>query len=133
MKRTRRRHPYKPDGRTNFPVRNVPGVYLIFDERERIAYVGYGKEVYKPLYRHFQVWNDHTRPRHVFPRSWTVRVIYTRTKAQAERLERALILKHRPRRNLNKLEGYELTDTLRELATKAENSPWAASNDPAPF
>lgn len=134
MKRTRRRPPYKPDGRTNFPVRDVPGVYIIFDKNERITYVGYGsKEVYKPLYRHFQVWNDRTRERTTFPRSYTVRVIYTRTAAQAARLERALIVKHRPPGNPNKLEQYELTTAMEQLAESGENAPFLPSGEDAPF
>lgn len=127
MNRTRRRPPYKPDGRTNFPRRNVPGVYLIHDSKGELVYVGYGaKDAYKPLYRHFQQWNDRTRQRTTFSkRTHTVRVIYTVTAKQAARLERALILKHQPKGNPDKLQQHEFTEALADLAARAEGSPFA--------
>lgn len=103
-------------------------VYLIFDDENppRIAYVGHGKkDAYKSLYRHFQTWNDRTRDRSTFDRdTHTVRVIYTRTAAQAERLERALILKHQPYGNPDKLKGYKLTPALEAIADAAEVAPF---------
>lgn len=134
MKRTRRRRPYTREGRTSFPARNQPGAYLIHDQRGHIVYVGMGAEdVYKALYRHFQTWNDKTRERVTFPRSFTVRVVYTKTPAWARKLERALILKHRPSGNPNKLEQYELTDALARVAERADNADWMPSTEAAPF
>lgn len=100
-----------------------------------VAYIGYGaKDCYKPLYRHFQQWNDRTRERTTFSRrTHTVRVIYTRTPAQAAKLERALIIKHRPPGNPNKLEQYELTDALKRLAESGENAPFMRREEEAPF
>jgi hypothetical protein len=93
-----------------------------------------GGDVYKPLYRHFQAWNDPTQVRVTYPKSgYLVRVIYTRTRAQAERLERALVLKYKPKDNPYKFEQYELTDALSTLAESAENAPWMPSGEDAPF
>lgn len=136
MKRTRRRPPYKPDGRANFPARGRSGVYLIHDDDGRIVYVGFGrKDVYKALYRHFQQWNDSSgRTRTTFDRdASTVRVVYTANARQAERLERALILKHRPEGNPDKMEQHELTDALDALADAAMRSPFAKREEDAPF
>lgn len=135
MKRTRRRRPYSDGGRTSFPLRRVPGVYLIYDDQGGLVYVGYGaKEAYKPLYRHFQVWNDKTRVRTTFDRdTHTVRIIYTRTAAQAARLERALIIKHRPPGNPNKLEQYELGEDLKRIAEAGESAPFMPRAEEAPF
>lgn len=136
MKRTRRRPPYKPDGRTNFPLRGRSGVYLIHDDDGRIVYVGYGRrDVYKALYRHFQEWNDSSgRTRTTFDRdTHTVRVVYTRDARQAERLERALILRHRPEGNPDKMEAHELTDALDALADAAMTAGFMRYDDPAPF
>ena len=136
MNRTRRRPPYKPDGRTNFPARGRSGVYLIHDDDGRIVYVGFGrKDVYKALYRHFQQWNDGTgRERTTFDRdAHTVRMVYTPNWKQAERLERALILRHRPEGNPDKMEQHEFTDSLRALADAAMSSPFARTDEDAPF
>lgn len=62
MKRTRLKPPYNDEGRTNFPARHVPGCYLIYRDGawdRQLRYVGMSaSDVYKALYRHFQVWND---------------------------------------------------------------------------
>lgn len=132
MKRTRRRPPYKPDGRTNFPVK-APGVYMIHDGPEPV-YIGFGKNVYRALYRHFQRWDDPKQVRVTYPKhGHTVRVVYTTDARKAERLERALILKYKPRDNPNKLSNYTLTDTLKNLANAAENAPFTPTGEPAPF
>jgi|GEM_PF-881767 len=148
MKRTRLKYPYNADGSTAFPARNVPGVYLIYKERKgllgpehELRYVGYGaKDVYKALYRHFQVWNDRQaelgqrgqRVSYRLKSSFKVRVIYCQTVGQARELEKALIIKHRPKDNPDKLELYELTDHGRELATVPDSAEWV-TDDNAPF
>lgn len=150
MKRTKRLPPYDAEGRTNFPARNVPGVYLIYRNGKptpfstgghELRYVGYGgRDVYKALYRHFQVWNDRQSeagergPRTVYRlrSGYSVRVIYCNTARQARELEKALILKHRPSDNPDKLELYELTDTGKELASEALSAPFV-ENIEAPF
>jgi hypothetical protein len=136
MKRTRRRPPYNTKGDTNFPTRNVPGVYLIYTSTEAPVYVGFGaKDVYKALYRHFQQWDDPTHTRAVYAKRGgaTVRVIYTRTASQAQRLEEALIVKHRPRDNPNKLKALEMNAGRAELVARAEDAPYMPTGEEAPF
>lgn len=148
MKRTKLKAPYNDDGSTAFPARNVPGVYLIYKERKgfigedrELRYVGYSfKDVYKALYRHFQEWNDRQaelgqrgeRTTYKLLSGIKVRVIYCQTGAQARELERALIIKHRPADNPDKLELYELTEEGKELAKVPENAEFI-TNDEAPF
>lgn len=136
MKRTRLAAPYRPDGRTSYPERQRPGVYLVF-RRGSLYYVGYsGTDLYKALYRHFETWNDPSRDRKraTFPRggSTRVRVIYTRTGEQAARLEAALIVRFRPPGNVDKLTAYELNAADRRLLEQAARSPWLDLGE-APF
>jgi hypothetical protein len=94
--------PYTAQGKTKFPERGKTGVYLI-KENGKITYIGYSmSDLYKTMYRHFQVWNH--RGQEVVSYNaqgndnYTVRVIYC-TPQQAARLERYLISKHKPRDN----------------------------------
>lgn len=150
MKRTRLLAPYDEEGNTAFPARNLPGVYLIYKEGKPtpfgkapnvLRYVGYGsRDVYKALYRHFQIWNDRQSeagergPRTVYRvrAGVKVRVIYCNTAAQARELERALILKHQPQDNPDKLELYELTEAGEEMAQAAMDAE-LVENLEAPF
>ena len=150
-KRTRLKTPYDADGKTNFPARNAPGVYLIYKEganafgkeARELRYVGYSKsDVYKALYRHFQTWNDrlidlgkrNERITYKFRSNYKVRVIYTRTGAQAMELETALILKYEPRDNPDKLKFLELTTDGEQYVAEAESAEWLSDADnEAPF
>ncbi len=144
MKRTRLLPPYKPDGSTTFPARQKRGCYLIYRKRligePQLRYVGFsGVDVYKALYRHFEVWNDRQADRgerserSTFDRSrHVVRVVYTRTKAEAVQLEQALILKHQPPDNPDKLELYTLTKAGRAMVAAADTAPWV-EDVTAPF
>lgn len=148
-KRTKLLPPYKEDGSTSFPARNVPGVYLIYKEKpgllsteRELRYVGYSaKDVYKAMYRHFQVWNDRQvdngergeRITYRIKAGIKVRVIYCRTAKQATELERALIIKHRPKDNPDKLELYELTEHGEELVKLPREAEWMPTDDEAPF
>ncbi len=150
MKRTKLLPPYDEEGRTNFPARNLPGVYLIYKEGQPTAfgkapnvlrYVGYGsRDVYKALYRHFQVWNDRQaeagergkRTVYRVRKGVKVRVIYCHTAAQARELEKAMILKHQPPDNPDKLELYELTEAGDEMAQEAMGAEFV-DNMEAPF
>lgn len=136
MKRTKLLKPYKPDGKTTFPARKQRGVYLIYRVplfgEAKLRYIGFsGSDVYKALYRHFQVWNDRQarlgqrqeRVTYSPPGSYRVRVVYTRTKAEASELERALIIKHQPPDNPDKLELFELTKEGKRLNSAAEAAP----------
>lgn len=136
MQRTRLVPPYTSDGRAVFPTRKRAGVYLIFRGYD-LRYVGFSaSDVYKALYRHFQTWNDTSRdrPRAVYPKGGTtrVRVIYTNGPQQAARLERALIIRHRPPDNPEKLLSYDLEPADRAAMERAAAAPFI-DPEPAPF
>jgi hypothetical protein len=145
VKRTKLLKPYKPDGSTTFPARQKRGVYLVYRKRllgsPVLRYVGYsGTDVYKALYRHFQEWNDRQArlgqrdERTTFspPGSYVVRVLYTHTKSEASELEQALIIKHRPPDNPDKLETYTLTRAGQAMAAASESAP-LVDNVEVPF
>lgn len=109
-KQTRTRPCFK-NGKTVFNLQKKPGVYLIY-RREEIVYIGFsGYNLYKTMYRHFQTWNHKNQIVVTYSRSpeITVRVVYTNTALRAQKLEKALILKHKPKDNPNKYEQYTLT------------------------
>lgn len=142
LRRTPWRPPYTDDGRTTFPVRNRPGVYLIrrdtFLGGAPVLYVGHSRtDVYKTMYRHFQVWNDSTRSqdrRMTYSRgAHEVRIIWTATGAKAVELEAALILKLRPRDNPNKLAEYELTAAGARMAKEAGEARTIPPDEEPPF
>ena len=94
--------PYTADGKTKFPERGKTGVYLI-KENNKIVYIGYSmNDLYKTMYRHFQTWNHSGQEvvsyNHKGNDIYTVRVVYC-SPAQASRLEKYLIKKHKPRDN----------------------------------
>jgi len=104
-------NPYDENGKTTFAnAKNKSGVYLI-KENGKVVYVGYsGNNLYRTLYRHFQQWN-HSGQEVVSYKSklsrnnYTVRVVYC-TASQAAKLESALIVKHQPRDNTQKLKAF---------------------------
>lgn len=144
MKRTRLKPPYKEDGSTSFPARNLPGCYLIYKDGtwdRELRYVGHSAtDVYKALYRHFQVWNDRQvdaglrgeRIVYKVRNRIKVRVIYCNTAAQARELEKALILKYRPVDNPDKLEYLEITPAGEEMVKDAFGADWV-TDEQAPF
>jgi len=86
------------NGKPTFKQRKRAGVYLVY-KYGVLRYVGYsGADLYKALYRHFQTWNDKTQVRVQYTNlaGIKVRVVYTNTKLQASRLEKALIIKEQP-------------------------------------
>lgn len=109
----RRVKPYQANGRTTFNLQGLPGVYLIY-VNDVIDYIGFsGTSVYKALYRHFQKWNDKSQVRVTYNKKQsniTVRVVYTRTKQYAFKLEKALINKYHPKSNPSQYETYEPTN-----------------------
>lgn len=113
MKKYRFLAPYQKSGKTTFRATvNRAGVYLI-KENTRLVYVGMSaKNLYKTLYRHFEKWHHSgqevvTYAGRLNRHKYTVRVVLS-TALQAARLERALIIKHRPRDNENKYTQYSL-------------------------
>lgn len=112
MKKFKYLPPYKASGKTNFPeTQKKSGAYLI-KENGKIVYVGMsGVNLYKTLYRHFQIWNHRHQPvvtyvHKLHRHKYTVRVILC-TPKQAARLEKALILKYKPRDCREKYQLYK--------------------------
>lgn len=125
------RPPYNKNGNTTFPDSlKQSGVYIIKKGAE-IVYVGFSAtNLYKTMYRHFQRWDSSTQTRVVYKntRDITVRIVYC-TPSQAVRLEKYLILKHRPKDNPNKYEAYEADYQEREAGeiyryTETEEVPY---------
>lgn len=113
--------PYTADGKTKFPERGRTGVYVI-KENGKTVYVGYSEnDLYKTMYRHFQTWNHRSQEVVSYNAkgndNYTVRVIYC-TPAQAGRLEKYLIKKHKPRDNA---QTYELNFEDRKTGQAYEN------------
>jgi excinuclease UvrABC nuclease subunit len=127
MKVSRFQPPYRSTGRTTFPeMMNKSGVYLI-KENGRLVYVGVSlTNLYRTMYRHFEQWNHSGQGVTTYygkmkKNDYTVRVILC-SKAQASRLEKALIKKHRPRDNENKYKSYELVLEDSKVFTDYQNS-----------
>lgn len=132
MKVSRFAKPYKSTGRTTFPeMKNKSGVYLI-KENGRLVYVGMSlSNLYRTMYRHFEQWNHDgqsvvTYANKMKKNDYTVRIALC-SPAQAGRLEKALIKKHRPRDNENKYKSYELQFQDERIFTDYQN------NDIVPF
>lgn len=113
MKKFKFLPPYQQNGKTSFPEANgKTGVYLI-KENQKLVYVGEsGYNLYKTLYRHFQTWNHSWQQVISYKdklnkNKYTVRLIFCTAK-QATSLEKALIIKHKPRDNDQKYENYQL-------------------------
>jgi excinuclease UvrABC nuclease subunit len=131
MHKYRRQAPYT-NGKTNFRyTAGKSGVYLIY-KNDSLKYVGMSKtDVYKTMYRHFQSWNDPTQIRITYngkSKALRVRVILC-TPAQAVRLEKMLILKHKPKDNPNKYNSFKPVQLDKKalddfLGTKVESCPF---------
>lgn len=104
---------------------NRAGVYII-KENNKIVYVGMSKgNLYKTLYRHFQQWHHSqqevvTYVNKLSRNRYTVRVILC-TPLQAEKLERGLIIKYKPRDNEIKYNGYQLKLTDKKIIEQYED------------
>lgn len=119
-------NPYNSQGKPVFKDRLRPGVYVIM-KNGRPLYVGFsGTDLYKTMYRHFQSWNDPHQVRVTYnpqDRDIKTRVIYTNTAKQAADLERAIIIKHEPRDNPQKLLNYTTTPAEEKIYTTFEIVP----------
>lgn len=132
MIKTRYQAPYTEKGKAVFTGKK-PGVYLI-KRGNTLLYVGFsGENVYKTLYRHFQSWYDPKQVRVSYKNNMDgikARVIYC-NKNNAAALERALILKHKPKDNPDKLEKYEMTQREGNMLNRYHKTP--PSYEDAPF
>lgn len=128
MIKTKKISPYTPEGKTNFKLKKC-GVYLIYKD-EVLRYVGFSKtNLYKTLYRHFQSWNDKTQSRVTYNnlKGIKVRVIYTNTPKQAYDLEKACIIKLKPKDNIQQYwlnyDTSKAEEKIYDLATGIEVQP----------
>lgn len=106
--------PYNATGGSNLNFANKrAGVYLIY-KSDVLRYVGYsGVNLYKTCTRHFQKWSKKYGATGITyygqdMSKFKVRVILC-TASRAEKLEKALIKKYKPKDNPDKLKQYELT------------------------
>lgn len=106
--------PYKSNNKTNlqFCVKKS-GVYIIY--KNGVArYIGYSEtNLYATILHHFTQWRDKRQVRVTYVdqlkhNDFTVRVVLC-TPARARKLEKALIVKYKPKDNPDKLRGYELS------------------------
>lgn len=117
---------YTAPGKTSRPVRAArgkAGVYLIRAKgAKNPCYIGHSKgNLYKTLLRHFQRWEDPTQVRVTYPQDagYKVRIVTT-TPTRAAALEKALIIKYRPKDNPDKLELFQLDNLNRTEARALE-------------
>lgn len=117
---------YKPYKRTKnglHPNDRIPhlkeccGVYMIRSEQNgEIVYIGHSKSsVYKTMFRHFQEWDDPSQYRATYSPGggYRVRIIPTR-KDRADKLERYLIRRIKPRDAKQKYPDYEPAKSTRK-------------------
>lgn len=140
MKKTRFFRPYI-NSRVNpalglSPSRAQTGVYVI-RKGEEITYVGYsGSNLYKTFTRHFQSWNDHqhrtTYKNERHSDALSARVVFT-SPQRAALLERALVVKYKPRDNANKYDQYQIDYKDRQAIEDYHTTPAQNFNDAPPF
>jgi predicted GIY-YIG superfamily endonuclease len=127
MKATKFFQPYIKPGKCTLQ-KTGAGTYIIA-KNGKYLYIGYSEtDVKKTMYRHFQEWNDKTQYRVVYKnlKDIVCRVIFT-TPGKAQKLEQALILKHKPRDNEQKLDLYtemEKQTIVREYNLAKEEDPF---------
>lgn len=121
---------------TTFNIRNVPGVYMIYKSDE-LVYVGYsGNNLYRTMYRHFQDWSKSKQYRATYNENVLIRVVYTKTAAQANNLETALIIKYKPKDNGNvyiDFETDEKENKALEIYLDEETQPIVEFKEDLPF
>lgn len=134
MKLTKFASIYPKPNKTNFSkFIGKSGVYIIKKGTE-IVYVGMSKsDVYKTMVRHFQQWNDKQK-RVTYPQipEYKARII-TCTPKQAEKLETALILRHRPKDNDQKIDFALNEKSMSENKKILEEMKKAMDRGPVPF
>jgi len=130
--------PYAMGLSTTFNLRNVGGVYIIF-KKDTMVYCGYSKtNLYKTLYRHFQEWKTSSQVRTIYKNlnDITVRVIYCKDGNQASKLEKAIIIKYKPRDNTNKYNQYTMDFKEKEvldIVTGLKVQPIIQNEEENPF
>lgn len=140
MKVSRFISPYSATGKTNIGfTKDKAGVYII-TKNGRIVYIGYSAtNLYSTILRHFQEWNDKRATRVTYydqmqRNDFKVRTIIA-TADRAAKLEKALILKFKPKDNTDKLKGYILNRYEEKALEDYEYTPVATMKqlEDAPF
>lgn len=114
------------------------GVYAIRSTAtNKIIYVGSsseaGGQLYKTIYRHFQIWNDPEQDRAVYDRhKHQVKVIYC-TPRQALLLEKYFIQRLKPRDNHLKYGGHIFSKAEKEEAKEIIYTANETAPEEAPF
>ena len=122
--------PYKK-GKSVLPSRyyNKAGVYIIKSKQTgKPIYVGYSSNNLKrTLYRHFQTHNDREQQRFVYDKNKYLVKIYRTGSKTADRLEKYLIEKLKPKNNKKKYERiveskqpYEYTNFFEQYSVEEE-------------
>ena len=138
--KTKAAPPYYNDkgkDKTTFNARNIGGVYLIF-KKDRLVYCGYSKNnLYRTLYRHFQEWTSpQSRTVYYNFKDVTVTVIYCKIGSQAAALEKAIIIKHKPKDNVHKYDLYtndQKENDIYNLVTGLKVKPIITNEGDDPF
>jgi predicted GIY-YIG superfamily endonuclease len=138
--KTKAAPPYYNDkgkDKTTFNARNIGGVYLIF-KKDRLVYCGYSRSnLYRTLYRHFQEWTSpQSRTIYYDLKDITVTVIYCKLPRQAAALEKAIIIKHKPRDNDHKYDMYTNSpneNQVYDLVTGLKVKPIITNQEDDPF
>jgi excinuclease UvrABC nuclease subunit len=131
LKKTSWFDPYDKSGKCNLKDTGA-GVYLITRD-SKLLYIGYsGTDVKKTMYRHFQSWNDKTQQRFTYSKQGTrARVIWTSTAKAAFDLENSLILRLKPKDNINKLDTYQ--QRAKDIEKEYLDAEQIKPDEPCPF
>ena len=123
--------PYDKAGKCNLKDTGT-GVYLIQKE-SKLLYIGFsGKDVKKTMYRHFQSWDDRKQQRFTYPKTGCrVRIIWVSTEKAAFDLENSLILRLKPKDNLNKLDTYQ--QRAKDFEKEYLDAETIKPDEPCPF
>ncbi len=123
---------------TTFNARNIGGVYLIF-KAGKLVYCGKSRHnLYKTMYRHFQNWDSSTQTRVVYKnlKQITCQVVYLNKVKDIDNLEKAIILKHKPKDNPQKYKNYlpdEKEIEIYDLVTGLKVMPIIVNEEDSPF
>ena len=116
---------YTPEGRSNIAyAKNKAGVYIIYNLQGQPVYIGYSAgQLEKTIMRHFQSWKDprQVRVSYADKYAYKVRIVIT-TQQRAQALERALIIKYKPKDNPDKLQLYAPSSFENDMLNEFEEA-----------
>ena len=93
---------------TTCNLRNVGGVYIVYDLYGKVKYIGMsGNNLYRTMYRHFQEWRASDQIRITYnPDKVKVAVTYCTDEEKIYKLEKALIIRYRDKFKLDNPNQY---------------------------